>query len=128
LVIVDDIRLRTIGTESTLIHRSPSSEDIAFGKLRSTERTSHKAVTATDTGLLVNQHDTIITLTDRTNRTDCLTRRIVTMHARYRNGSLTRFTLIKGKHPTTVDTIGDMISFLTGDDATAAVNAPINIA
>jgi hypothetical protein len=122
------ILLRTIGTESTLIHCSPRSEDIAFGKLRSTKRTGHKAVTATDTGLFVNQHDTIVTLVDSTDRTDCLARRIGTMHARYRNGSLTRFPLIKGDHPTTVDTNGDMISFLTGDDTTAAVDAPINIA
>jgi hypothetical protein len=127
-VIGTDILLGTTGTESTLIHGSPRPEDIAFGKLRSAERTSHKAVTTTDAGLFVNQHDAIVTLVDRTNRTDCLARRIGTMHARYRNGSLTRFSLIKGNHPTTVDANGDMISFLTGGDTTAAIDAPINIA
>jgi hypothetical protein len=50
------------------------------------------------------------------------------MHARYRDRFFAGFALIEGNHATPVHTNGDMISFLTGDDTPAAVDATFDIA
>lgn len=123
-----EVFLGTAGTEGALIHCSPCPEDIAFGELRGTERTGHKAVAAADAGLFIDQHDPVLPLIDGINGTDRKTRGIGTMHARNRDGFLARFSLVEGNHPAAIDTYGNMVPFFTGDDTAATVDAAVGIA
>jgi len=115
-------------TEGALVHGTAGAKHLAFGELGRPKRTGHETIPATDAGLFVHENDTVIPLINGIHRTDGKAWSIGAVHAGNGDGFLAGFPLIQGDHPAAVYTNRDMIAFLTGDYATAAIDTALRIA
>ena len=119
--------LRAASTIGAFVHCSTGAEYSCGGELWCSKGAGHKAIAAAYTCFLVNKNNTIFTLVNGINRTDCNAGCISAMHAGYRNRFLAWFSLVDCYYFTAIDPHRNMVTLLTGNNAARAVNTAFNI-
>ena len=121
------VGLRSARAESAFVHLSAHAEGAGGRKLRCAEWACIRAITASDTNILVVQDYAFIGPIETIDWAHSHARCIAAVHARHRNGPLPGNAVIERNHPSAVHAPRYFMFVLTGRNAAVALNATLGI-